>query len=372
MDALQAIWQAVYTGAGLLWAAAWALLFGYAFSAAIQVFVRPQEAADRLGGGGIRDLTPAMGIGFISSSCSFAALAATRSLWTKGASLRAALAFLYASTNLVIELGVLLWVFLGWHFVLALYVGAFILVAVMVALLRLTYPRRLADAARARASDMNESGMDPTKELPSSWRDRLATRRAWSRVGDAFVMEWKMAGREIGIGFLIAGAVAALVPDAAFEAVFPRNLPTWVQAPLHALLAPVVAFATVIGSMGNGPLAAIFWQNGVAFAGVMAFLAADFVVPPALKINANYYGWRFSFYLGAIFAVAAVVSGVATQALFTAVGLIPDRNIDIAELATFAVDHTFWLNLAAAVVTLALLWVRRGPRARERTQHAHA
>lgn len=352
-------------GAGLLWTAAWALVLGYAFSAAIQVFVAPREAADQLGDSGPRELGLAMGIGFVSSSCSFAALAASRALWTKGASLPSALAFLYASTNLVIELGVLLWIFLGWHFVLALYLGSFILVTVMVALIRLTCPERLAEDARERASQVEDRvGSEPSDELPERWTDRLTDGPAWGRVGDAFVREWRMAGREIVIGFLVAGAVAALVPESVFEAVFPRGLPAWLQAPVHALIAPFVAIATVIGSMGNGPLAAVFWQNGVAFAGIMAFLAADFVVPPAVKINANYYGWRFAVYLGVIFAIAAVISGTVLQGLFSLVGLIPDRDIDITELATFAIDHTFWLNLLAVAVGVALLVARR----RRRTQ----
>lgn len=366
------MWQAVYTGAGLLWTAAWALLLGYAFSAAIQVFVRPQEVSDHLGGAGVRQLGLAMGVGFISSSCSFAALAATRALWTKGASLPAALAFMYASTNLVIELGVLLWIFLGWQFVLALYLGAFVLIAVMVALIRLTCPAGLAEHARQRASQHEAGAMNPAEGLPRGWRNRLASRQAWTRVGDAFVGEWRMAGREILIGFLAAGAIAALVPPVVFETVFPRALPEWAQAPVHAAIAPFVAVATVIGSMGNGPLAAIFWQNGVAFAGIMAFLAADFVVPPALKINANYYGWRFAVYLGGVFAVAAVITGTILQAAFTAVRLTPERNIDIQKLATFAIDHTFWLNLVAAAVAVTLLVLRWRTRPSPAAEQARA
>jgi uncharacterized membrane protein YraQ (UPF0718 family) len=253
---------------------------------------------------------------------------------------------------------VLLWLFLGWQFVLALYVGAFLLVALMVALIRLTCPRRLADEARRKAGEVEgmEGGRDA---LPDGWAQRLRSGRAWARVGDAFVGEWRMAGREILIGFLIAGAVAALVPPAVFETVFPPGLPAALQAPLHAVIAPFVAFATVIGSMGNGPLAALFWQNGVAFAGVMAFLASDFVVPPALKINATYYGWRFALYLGVIFAIAGAITGTVVQGLFSVLGLIPERTVNLVELAAFALDHTFWLNVVALGVTGALLWARR-------------
>ena len=360
------LWDVVYTTASLLWMAAWALVLGYAFSSAIQVFVKPTEAADRLGGGGVREVGLAAGLGFISSSCSFAALAATRALWTKGARLESALAFMFASTNLVIELGVLLWIFLGWEFVLALYLGSAILIPVMVVLVRLTYPERLGEEARRRAGEVQGGGMDPAEGLEESWPERVRSRRAWGRVGDRFVMEWQMAGKEIAFGFLVAGAIAALVPREVFETVFPRVGSEWLQSILHAVIAPFAAVLTFIGSMGNGPLAALLWENGVAFAGIMAFLAADFVVPPSVKINANYYGWPFSLYLAAIFTTAAVISGVALHALFAVVGLTPDRDVRLADQAKFELNHTFLLNLLALAVAAVLLSVRRSRVKRER------
>ncbi len=271
----------VYTTGSLLWMAAWALVLGYAFSSTIQVFVKPAEAADRLGQGTVREVGLAAGLGFISSSCSFAALAATRALWTKGARLESALAFMFASTNLVIELGVVLWIFLGWEFVLALYLGGVILISVMVFLVRVTYPAGLAEEAKQRASEAQDEAMDPAEGLDPSWRERIGDRQAWGRVGDRFVMEWQMAGKEILFGFFVAGAIAALVSPQVFETVFPRVGPEWLQGVLHAVIGPVAAVLTFIGSMGNGPLAAILWENGVAFAGIMAFLASDFVVPRA-------------------------------------------------------------------------------------------
>lgn len=360
-----AAWDVVYTTASLLWMAGWALVLGYAFSSAIQVFVKPAEAADRLGQGGPRQIALATGIGFISSSCSFAALAATRALWTKGARLEAALAFMFASTNLVIELGVLLWIFLGWEFVLALYLGAAILIAVMVLLVRLTCPAQLADEARRRAAEVEGEHMDPAEGLPGSWKERIRDRRAWSGVGERFVMEWRMAGKEILLGFLIAGAIAALVSRDVFETVFPRVGPDWLQALMHAVIAPVAAVLTVIGSMGNGPVAALLWENGVAFAGIMAFLASDFVVPPSLKINANYYGWRFAGYLAFVSVAAAVVSGVVLHALFAVVGLVPDRDVRLAEQAQFSLNHTFFLNVVAVAVAAVLLGLRRTRRPSE-------
>lgn len=354
---LSGVGDALYTGAGLFWKAAWALAFGYAISSLIQVFVFPREAERYLGRDGARQTGMALGLGFVSSSCSFAALSATRSLFVKGASLRNSLAFLFASTNLVIELAFLLWIFLGWEFVLALYLGIFPLMAVVIIAVRLT-PESLVRQGKEHAEDAASGQGLPSEGLPDSWRARLGAREAWNRVGARYAMEWGMVWKELLIGFSFAGAVAALVPPSFFEALFPTGMSELVEAPLHAALGPVLAVVTFIGSMGNGPLAAILWNNGIAFAGIMAFLYSDFVTPPALKINATYYGWRFSLYLGAVFAIAAVVAGITVHALFSAIGLIPGQHKTIEELATFAVDYTLALNLVALAATGALLWLR--------------
>ncbi len=357
MDAISAIGDGLVTGVALMWKAAWALAFGYAISAAIQVFVFPREAERLLDGDGVRETGTALGLGFLSSSCSFAALSATRSLFAKGASLRSSLAFMFASTNLVIELAFLLWIFLGWQFVLALYVGTFLLVAAMRWLV-LLLPRAWVDDARERAARDLDDGED-REQLPDDWRDRLADQGAWERVGMRYFMEWGMVWKELLVGFAVAGLVATLVPSSFFEALFPRDLPGWIEAPLHALIAPLLAILTVIGSMGNGPLAAILWNEGVAFAGIMAFLYADFVVPPSVKINAGYYGWRFALALAGVFTAAAVIAGVGVQALFELVGLIPDEAKPIDEVATFALDYTFVLNVLAAAATITFWWLRR-------------
>lgn len=352
--ALEGLVEALATGAGLFWKAAWALALGYAVSALIQVFVFPREATRYLGDDGVRQTGTALGLGFLSSSCSFAALSATRSLFVKGATLRNSLSFMFASTNLVIELGFLLWIFLGWQFVLALYLGIVPLVLTTVVLVRLT-PARWIERARDHAERAASAGMEPSEGLPGSLRDRLHEPMAWHRVGERYVSEWMMVWKELLVGFTIAGAIAALVPASFFEAVFPTGFDEWIEAPLHAALAPVLAILTFIGSMGNGPLAAILWGNGIAFAGIMAFLYSDFVVPPSLKINGNYYGWRFAAWIGVVSSIAAISAGITIHALFAAVGLIPDEHTSVQELATFAVDYTLFLNGAALLVTMALV-----------------
>lgn len=367
---LDMAWDAIVTGAGLFWRAAWALALGYAVSAAIQVFVSRRAAAQRLGDGGPAQLTLAALLGFVSSSCSFAALSATRSLWTKGAALTSALAFMFASTNLAVEVAALAFIFLGWQYALALFAGAPILIAVMAVLVRFSRPDRLAKSAEERAEQVSGMDMDAAGELPERFSDRARDERAYQNMGLAYFAEWRMVYKELVVGFLIAGAVAALVPASFFEAIFPQG-DAWYVLPLQILLAPVLAVLTVIGSMGNGPLAAILAEHGIMFGAIMAFLYSDFVVPPALKINARYYGWTFAAYLGLIFAVAAVITGAAIHGLFTVIGLVPDGARSVEEMATFAIDYTFWLNLTSVAVVAVMYSLARRAKARSRA-NAHA
>lgn len=362
-DVLGAVWEAVYTGAGLFWRAAWALALGYAISAGVQVFVSRRSAAARLGKGTPGQLGLAALLGFVSSSCSFAALSATRSLWTKGAALTSALAFMFASTNLAVEVAALAFIFLGWQYALALFAGAPVLIVVMAVLVRLTAPDHLAEDARERAEHLSGMDMEPTEGLPDTMSERLRDPRAYERLGQAYFSEWQMVYKELIAGFLVAGAVAALVPAAFFEALFPQG-DGWYLMPLQALMAPLLAVLTVIGSMGNGPLAAILAEHGIMFGAIMAFLYSDFVVPPALKINARYYGWRFAGYLGVVFALAAVVTGIVVHGLFAVVGLLPEGARSVQEMATFAIDYTFWLNLVSLAVVIAMVVLLRRERSR--------
>ncbi|MGE3910241.1 MAG: permease [Chloroflexota bacterium] len=370
--------HAITTGAGLFWKALWALAIGYAFSSLIQVFVSRSEVAKHLGKSGLREIGLGMVLGPISSSCSFAALSAARALFGKGAALIPVLAFLFASTNLSFEVGVLTWVFLGWQFMLALYLGAFVLVAAMTVIVRLTCPSSLVEQARKRAQEAGqENGMegmsgDPSEGLPDAWQDRLRDREAWVRTGRTFIMEWQMVWKDLLIGFLVAGFIAVLVPDQFFQALFPQNLSPWLLVPIHALLGPVLALLTFIGSMGNGPLAAILWQNGVLFAGIVAFLYSDFIVVPSMRINARYYGWAYTAYLAAIFSVCSVVAGIVMHVLFWMLGLIPEAQQGrVQELATFAIDYTFWLNLLAIGISVALVWLGKSG-AGEHQEQMHA
>ena len=356
------IGQALYVGAGLFWKAFWALAFGYAFSSLIQVLVPREVIARRLGRGGPKQTALAMLLGPASSACSFAALSAGRALLSKGAALVPMMAFLFGSTNLAPPVAALAWIFLGWQFALALVVGSVAHVAVMAVVVRFTYPEKMVERARQDAAKAGEahSGMhgDPAEGLPPAWRQKLRNGEAWRRIGVTYRSEWGMVWKDLLFGFLVAGAVATLVPDAWFKAIFPSDLGPYFLVLVHALLGPVLAMATIIGSMGNGPLAAVLWENGVLFAGIVAFLYADYVVIPSLRINTAYYGWRFAAYLGGVFAVSAVGAGIAMHALFWALGLIPEPKAgQVQELAQFRIDYILFLNLAALTITGTLLWL---------------
>lgn len=358
---VDSIGKALYVGGGLFWNAFWALAFGYAISSLIQILIPREIVAKFLGKDGIKQTLLGMILGPASSSCSFAALSAGRALLAKDAALIPMMAFLFGATNLSPQVAILAWIFLGWQFALALIVGALVLVAIMAALVNLTYPKKMLKNARKAASKVGEkeTGMsDPSEGLPESWGKKLKCEKAWYRIGVTYLNEWKMVWKDLLFGFVIAGGVATLVPDNVFKAIFPQDLVPALLVPIHALLGPLLALLTVIGSMGNGPLAAVLWENGVLFSGIIAFLYADFVVIPALRINANYYGWRFAAYLGLIFSISAVGAGIVIYLLFKLIGLIPEAEAGrVQELAQFKTNYVFYLNLIGIIISLVLIWL---------------
>lgn len=356
---MEPIIQSLYTTAGLLWKALWALAIGYAFSSVIQVFISKKAAAKHLGKGTPKQLTIAALLGFVSSSCSFAALSATRGLFTKGASLVSALAYMFASTNLAVEVAALAYIFLGWQYALGLFVGAPIIITIQAILVKLTLPKKLAAKALENAKHKEGMEMDPSEGLPENIKDKLKSKMTWFHVGSSYKAEWKMVYKEIAVGFLVAGFVATLVPASFFQAIFPTNLPQWLVVPLQSLLAPILAIITVIGSMGNGPLAAILANNGIVFGAIMAFLYADFNVPPAVKINANYYGWPFAIYIAVVTGISAILTGIIVHLLFSYFNILPTEVKSITELTTFQIDYTFWLNILAIIVAATMFVLAR-------------
>ncbi len=355
---LDPIARGARTGLGFFWKSGWAFVLGYFISGMIQAFVPKTRLTRYMGDAGPASVGLATLFGSISSSCSFAALSAARALILKGAHFVAGIAFMFASTNLVIELGILIFIFLGWEFVLAELIGGVIMIVISTILIRLTYPKKMLDAARERVEDHS-----PPEEDDFDWKARMTSADGWRRVGHNFVGEWGMVWREILIGFTIAGLVAELVPASVWGTIFlldaPESIPQWLIVVENALVAPFVAAATFIGSMGNIPLATVLAANGVLFAGIMGFIYSDLIVPPLVAVNAKYYGVRPALYIAVVMYVSMVTTAILLHVGFGALGLTPESTRAVEDVTRFGIDYTFWLNLGMAVLAALLVWLHR-------------
>jgi len=354
--AWQSYAEAAVTSAGFFWKAGWAFVLGYFVSGMIRAFVPKAGLTRRMGDAGPRSVALAGAFGAASSSCSFAALATARALVLKGVHFVAAVTFMFASTNLVIELGILIVIFLGWPFLAAELLGGVIMIAISSLLISATCPPAWMEAARARA----ERGAGEQEE-DFDWRRRIRSREGWRLAGNAFVDDWKMVWEEIVIGFTVAGFMAVLVPDWLWAAIFVGDHSAQgIGAMLeNVLVAPLVAASTFIGSMGNIPLATVLGSRGVQFAGIMAFIYSDLMVPPLVVINARYYGWRMALYIAGVMYVTIVATAMLLGAGFAASGLTPESARRMHDVSRFAVDYTLWLNLLFAVVALVAVRLHR-------------
>jgi uncharacterized membrane protein YraQ (UPF0718 family) len=349
--------EAAKTAAGFFWKSGWAFVLGYFISAMIQAFVPKGRLTPYLGGSNTKSVSLATAFGAISSSCSFAALATARALVMKGAHFVAAVAFMFASTNLVIELGILILIFLGWQFLAAEIVGGLVLIAISSLLVVWTYPKAWLGEAREKVEQE-----DSSEEDDFDWRELIWSTEGWQLVGHKFVGEWSMVWEEIAIGFTVAGFVAVLVPDAFWKAIFlaektaenPLSLPLVLE---NVLLAPFVAAATFIGSMGNIPLATVLNSSGVLFAGIMGFIYSDLMVPPLVEINARYYGWRVALYIAAVMYVSIVCTALILHYAFSFLGITPESTRAVKDVAQFKLDYTFWMNIVAVGLVVGLSWL---------------
>ena len=348
--------DAALTSVGFFWVAFWAFGLGYLISAAIQLFVSRDRMRAAMGGETLKSVSLASVFGFISSSCSFSALASTRALFAKGASFVASMAFLLASTNLVIELGIVISIFLSWHFVVAEYVGGLLLIGVMWALVTLWRPNKLIETTR---NALKAEDADETEDVT----DLATSPRLWQKLSRAYLMEWQMVWKDVTVGFTVAGIIAAFVPSEFFTWLFPGTgeggAQGFVDVLTHAIIGPIAAFFTFIGSMGNIPLAGLLLANGVSVAGVMAFIFSDLVVFPVLRVHAQFYGWKMAGYIAALFLAALIVTAILVHYGFVLLGVdaqsASEGLIDPEE--RFAIDYTFWLNLIFLGLTVAFGWL---------------
>jgi uncharacterized protein len=357
---LHAVGHALAIAGSMTWQILWALILGFALAAVVQAVVRRATIVRLLGDDRPRTLAVAAGLGAASSSCSYAAVALARSLFRRGANFTAAMAFEIASTNLVIELGIILALLLGWQFTLAEFIGGPIMIVLLAVLFRLFLRQRLLDAARSQAdkglagSMEGHAAMDMSIQTKGGLWTRLRSSQGVTSVSHIFVMEWAAVARDIVLGLLIAGAVAAWVPESFWSHFFFAGHP--LAAKLWGpLVGPLVSILSFVCSIGNVPLAGVLWNAGISFGGVVAFIFADLIILPILAIYKKYYGTRMMLFILGTFYLTMVLAGYAVELIFGGLGLIPStRDAKVAETAIqwnyTSVLNMVFLGLAAALI----------------------
>src|SRR3954453_4893401 len=347
----------------MAWEGWWALVLGFAISAIVQAWVPRRRIESALSGSGARPVALATGLGAASSSCSYAAIAIGKSLFPKGASAASALAFQFASTNLVWELGLVLWVLLGWQFTVAEYLGGIVMIILMTLGLRLLVSPQLEEQARAHAQEADTGHQHHMASESLSWRERLTSSRAWSDVAHNFRGDWQMLWKEITIGFLLAGFIAQF-GNGFFESLFVQNPPEPIPTIENVVVGPFIAVISFVCSVGNVPLAAVLWSGGISFAGVLAFLFADLIVLPILAIYRKYYGWAFTIRITVLMLITMMLAALAIDALFSALGATPDGTRPTRDdiFGAIQVDYKLFLNILGVAIFAALFWLtaRRG------------
>jgi uncharacterized membrane protein YraQ (UPF0718 family)/YHS domain-containing protein len=362
MSVLDTLGEGISNALLMAWTVWWALVFGFAISAIVQAWV-PRERIERaLGGSGVRPVALATGLGAASSSCSYAAVAIARSLFAKGASAVSALAFQFASTNLVVELGVVIWILIGWQFTLAELLGGLLLIVVMSLLLRLFVSRSAERRAREYAVQAEPGHQHHSAGASMSPRERLTSISAWSDVAHNFRNDWSMLYREIATGFVLAGFVG-LLGNRFFNDLFVVHAPAPLRLLENVLVGPLIAVLSFVCSVGNIPLAAVLWSGGIGFAGVIAFIFADLIVLPIVAIYRKYYGTSFALKIVALMLLTMILAALAIDGLFGATGLIPHVRPTRADIfGSVKLDYKLVTNVLGAIVFAALfaLTLRRG------------
>jgi uncharacterized protein len=364
---MEAIGHALVITGSMTWEITWALILGFGLSAVIQALVSKQVIVRLLGDDRPRTLAVAAGLGAASSSCSYAAVALARALIRKGASFTAAMAFEIASTNLVIELGVILALLMGWQFTAAEFIGGPVMIIVVAVLFRLFLRRRLLDDALAQASRgiagsmEGHAAMDMSVGGGGSFARRLLSGAGLTSVAHVFVMEWAAILRDLVIGLLIAGSIAAWVPDTFWRTFFITGHPL-ASAVWGPLIGPFAAMLSFVCSIGNVPLAAVLWKDGLSFGGVTAFIFADLLILPILNIYRKYYGAKMAGFLLVTFYAAMSVAGYIAEAIFGGAGLEPARSAAKIPDSGVSWDYTTWLNIVflAIAAVLVIRFVRTG------------
>ncbi|MDS0476300.1 permease [Natrinema sp. 1APR25-10V2] len=393
---IEGVLESLRIGFGFLWTAAWAIIMGLIITSLVQVYVSKERMARILGESSLSSLAKATAFGAASSGCSFGAVAIGKGLFAKGAHAVNFLAFMFASTNLIVELGLMILILLGWEFLVAELLGGLVLIAVMALIVRVTLPEALFDDVRAELERRDHGGMtDPTCGMEGTdehavvtdggetltfcsegcletyrqraasggaWHDELRSWGGWYKIGNQYRKEWSMIWKDVVAGFLVSGFVIVFVPQRVWNALFVQGDGILVTAE-NAIMGVAIAVISFVGSMGNVPFAVALWGGGISFAGVIAFVYADLITIPVLNVYRKYYGWKVMLYIFTVFFVTMAFTGFLMELLFDALGIVP--NLAGGETATeqtyFELNYTFYLNLVAFALSGFLLYVyRRG------------
>jgi uncharacterized membrane protein YraQ (UPF0718 family) len=361
MDVAAALGHALWMAFAMLWEILWPLILGFGLSAVVQAVVSKSEMTKLLPDDSPKSLAIACGLGAASSSCSYAAVALARSIFRKGANFTAAMAFQLASTNLVAELTIIIIVLMGWQFAAAEFLGGPLMIVLVALLFRLFLSHKLAAEARRHAERGLKGKMEGHADMDMSVTDgslwqRITSKDGFTAISHYFVMDWAAVWKDIAVGLLIAGALAAWVPADFWQKFFLVSHP--VAAKIWGpIVGPIVAVVSFVCSVGNIPLAAVLWNGGISFGGVIAFIYADLIVLPIIDIYRKYYGWKVAGLIVAVFYVAMALAALLIEFLFEALGLIPShRRAQIVE-TSISFNYTTVLNIIFIAIA-ALLLVR--------------
>lgn len=347
----------------MFWETLWALVLGFTLSGVVQAFVSRERLRQTMGDHGPAAVARATGFGMVSSSCSYAASAMAKSLFAKGADFTTAMVFMISSTNLVVELGLVMLVLLGWQFAVAEFVGGPIMIVLLAALGGVVFVPRLVGAARERlragGPDGHAHGKGGGEELERRpWGEKLRSPAAWADASGYAVADATMLRKELLIGYVVAGLLAVLVPDHVWSALFLHGHGVWTSVE-NALVGPLIAVISWVCSIGNVPLAAALWGGGISFGGVIAFIFADLIAMPLILIYRKFYGWRLTVRLVLLFYACMVVAGLVTEGIFRAAGAVPANHAVGVRSAGFSWNYTTWLNLLFLGVAGAVWWLAR-------------
>ncbi len=344
----------------MAWELLWALCLGFLLSSVIEACVSKENVNKLLPDSSAKTIVIASALGAASSSCSYAATALARTLFRKGGDFIAAMAFQFASTNLVVELSVLLAVLLGWQFMAAEFLGGPIMIAILVLLLRAAIRPKVIEAARKQAMKNlpgkmeGHAAMDMSLHTGTFWQ-KLTSNKGITATSHYFWMDWYSLWPDIGGGLLIAGCLGAWVPQSFWQGLFLTGHPAIARL-WGPLIGPLVAVLSFVCSVGNVPLAAILWNGGISFGGVIAFLFADLIILPILAIYRKYYGFKVAALLFVVFYASMSLAALAVELIFGALHLIPAHGHALIMNEAIRWNYTTVLNILFLIIAALTFW----------------